>query len=107
MYTFNTYNSLADRTMPQVSIEGNDRMSFRIASSDKSVLMRAAALQHTSLTEFVVRTAMTAAQGVIDENERMQLSKRDTLQVLDLLETPPVPNKKLLAAAVALPKDRS
>jgi uncharacterized protein (DUF1778 family) len=34
----------------------------------------------------------------------MHLSERDSLRVLDLLENPPAPNAKLLAAARALPK---
>jgi uncharacterized protein (DUF1778 family) len=34
----------------------------------------------------------------------LQLSGRDSLRVLDLLENPPKPNRKLLAAARALPK---
>jgi uncharacterized protein (DUF1778 family) len=35
---------------------------------------------------------------------RLQLSERDSLRILDLLENPPAPNGKLLAAARSLPK---
>lgn len=90
--------------MPQLPVENNDRMSLRIAPADKSLLIRAATLQHTNLTEFVIRTVISAAQEVIEQNERVELTERDSLQVLALLETPPAPNKKLLAAAFALPK---
>lgn len=90
--------------MPQVPLETNDRMSLRIASEEKKLLMRAAALQHTNLTEFVVRNVVTAARKIIDENEHMELTERDSLLVLDLLDNPPAPNDKLLAAAFALPK---
>ena len=90
--------------MPQIPIETNDRMSLRIASEEKLMLMRAAALQHTNLTEFVIRNVLPAAQKVIDENERLELTKKDSLHVLDLLDNPPAPNNKLLAAAFALPK---
>ena len=89
--------------MPQIPVETNDRMSLRIASDDKSLLMRAAALQHTNLTEFVIRNVVSAAREVIDQNERLELSGRDSLHVLDLLDEPPAPNEKLLAAAFALP----
>jgi uncharacterized protein (DUF1778 family) len=34
----------------------------------------------------------------------VQLSTRDSLRVLDMLENPPAPNAKLLAAARTLPK---
>ena len=89
--------------MPQIPVETNDRMSLRIASDDKSLLMRAAALQHTNLTEFVIRNVVSAAREVIDQNERLELTGRDSLHVLDLLDEPPAPNEKLLAAAFALP----
>ena len=90
--------------MPQIPVENNDRMSLRIALEEKSLLIRAATLQHTNLTEFVIRTVVSAARDVIEQNERVELTQRDSLHVLDLLEEPPVPNKKLMAAAFALPK---
>ena len=90
--------------MPQIPVETNDRMSLRIASNEKALLMRAATLQHTNLTEFVIRHVVSAAQRVIDENEHIALSENDSLHVLDLLDNPPMPNKKLMAAAFALPK---
>ncbi|EXJ10600.1 DUF1778 domain-containing protein [Nitrincola nitratireducens] len=89
--------------MPQIPIGTNDRVSFRIASDEKLLLMRAAALQHTNLTDFVIRNVISVAQKVIDDNERLALSEKDSLRVLDLLDHPPAPNEKLLAAAFALP----
>jgi uncharacterized protein (DUF1778 family) len=91
-------------TMPQIPSQSNDRMSLRIAAKEKSLLMRAATLQNTNLTEFVIRSVVSAAQLVIDEHERVELTERDSLHVLDLLEQPPQPNRKLMAAAFALPK---
>lgn len=90
--------------MPQIPLEHNDRMAFRIAPEEKSLLMRAAALQHTNLTDFVVRNVVLLAQKVIDENERLSLTEKDSLYVLNLLDNPPAPNQKLMAAAFALPK---
>nr|WP_232209793.1 DUF1778 domain-containing protein [Chlorobium ferrooxidans] len=77
---------------------------MRIAAADKSLLMRAAALEGKDLTEFITRTVVSAAQKVIDENERIELTARDSMIVLNLLEDPPAPNAKLIAAAFALPK---
>ena len=57
--------------MPQIPVETNDRMSLRIASKEKSLLVRAAALQHTNLTEFVIGNVISVAQKIIDENERL------------------------------------
>ncbi len=90
--------------MPQILVESNARMSLRIASEEKSLLIRAAALQHINLTEFVIHSAVSAAREIIDHNERLELTRRDSLQVLDLLEDPPAPNEKLMAAAFALPR---
>jgi len=92
--------------MPRPAIEDNNRMSFRIRPDDKALLVRAVALDCTDLTGFVLRHALSAARTVIEEAERLQLSGRDSLRVLELLESPPAPNRKLLAAARALPKLR-
>ncbi len=90
--------------MPRIPVENNDRMSLRVAAEEKSLLVRAAALQRTNLTEFVIRTAVSNAREVIEQSERLDLTERDSLQVLDLLENPPEPNEKLMAAAFAMPK---
>ncbi len=90
--------------MPQLPLESNERLSLRIASEEKSLLIRAATLQHTHLTEFVTRTVVAAARTIIERNERLELTDRDSFLVMKLLEDPPAPNKKLLAAAFALPK---
>ncbi|MGA2168830.1 MAG: DUF1778 domain-containing protein [Terracidiphilus sp.] len=89
--------------MPRVAVEDNNRMSLRIRGEEKALLLRAVALKHTDLTDFVVRHALLAAKDVIAEAEQVQLSARDSLRVLDLLENPPQPNARLIAAAKALP----
>jgi uncharacterized protein (DUF1778 family) len=90
--------------MPRVAVEDNSRMSLRIRPEEKALLLRAVALNHTDLTDFVIRHAVRAAKAVIEEADHVQLTGRDSLRVLNLLENPPVPNRKLLAAARALPK---
>jgi uncharacterized protein (DUF1778 family) len=77
---------------------------LRIRPEEKAVLLRAVALNHTDLTDFVIRHALRAAKTVIEEADHVRLSERDSLRVLDLLENPPAPNAKLRAAARALPK---
>jgi uncharacterized protein (DUF1778 family) len=88
--------------MPRVAIEDNSRMSLRIRAEEKTLLLRAVAIQRTDLTDFVIKNAVRAAKDVIADAERVQLSKRDSLRVLELLENPPAPNARLLAAAQAL-----
>jgi len=92
--------------MPRPAVEDNNRMSLRIRAEEKALLMRAVALEHTDLTDFVLDHALRAAKAVIEQADHVQLSPRDNLRVLDLLENPPAPNARLLVAARALPKRR-
>ncbi|HMD77651.1 MAG TPA: DUF1778 domain-containing protein [Terracidiphilus sp.] len=87
--------------MPRVAVEENSRMSLRIRRKEKALLMRAVALEDTDLTGFVVGSAVRAARDVIRDHEQVQLSERDSLMVLDLLENPPQPNDRLVSAAKA------
>ena len=90
--------------MPRIAVEDNSRMSLRIRATEKALLLRVVALDHTDLTDFVLRHALSAAKAVIQEADHVQLSERDSLRVLDLLENPPAPTASLLAAAQALPQ---
>jgi uncharacterized protein (DUF1778 family) len=90
--------------MPRIAIEDNSRMSLRIGAEEKALLLRAVALKHTDLTDFVLRHALRAAKAVVEDADNVRLSARDSLRVLNLLENPPAPNARLLAAARALPK---
>ena len=47
--------------------------------------------------------ALVTAKAVVDGSDRVRLSARDSLRVLDLMQTPPAPNHRLLAAAKTLP----
>jgi uncharacterized protein (DUF1778 family) len=92
--------------MPRVAVDDNKRMQLRVRPEQKATLMRAAALRNTNLTDFIVQLALREAKTVIEEAERIRLSERDSLLVLDLLENPPAPNAKLRAAIAAMPKPR-
>ena len=92
--------------MPRVAVEDNSRLSLRIPAQEKAILVRAVTLQHTDLTDFVLRHALHAAKDIIAKAEHLQLSERDSMRVLDLLENPPPPNARLRAAAQALPRRR-
>jgi uncharacterized protein (DUF1778 family) len=81
-------------------------MSMRVRAEEKATLLRAAALENTDLTDFVLQHALRSAKAVIEQAEHIHLSARDSLRVLDLLEHPPRPNAKLRAAARALPKKK-
>ena len=91
--------------MPRTVIEDNSRLALRIRQDDKATLMRAVAIKHTDMTDFILRHALKAARKVIGQAERLPLSERDSLRVLEALECPAPPNAKLLATAHRLPKD--
>lgn len=91
--------------MPRATVDDNRRMNLRVKPEQKATLMRAAALKNTDLTDFVLRNALREAEAVIKQAEHIALSERDSLRVLAILEDPPEPNAKLLAAARALPSD--
>jgi uncharacterized protein (DUF1778 family) len=92
--------------MPRAAVDDNERMNLRLRREEKAALVRAAALKNTNLTDFVLQPALREAKAVIEEAERIQLSERDSLMVLNLLENPPAPNAKLRAAIAALPKPK-
>jgi len=97
---------MKEATMPRIAVDDNKRVQLRVRPEQKATLMRAAALRNTDLTDFIVQLAMREAKTVIEEAERIRLSERDSLLVLDLLENPPAPNAKLRAAIAAMPKPR-
>ncbi len=90
--------------MPRVAVQDSERMNLRVKSDQKARLLRAASLRNTDLTDFVLRLALREADAVIEEAERINLSRPDHARVIELLENPPVPNDKLRAAAAALPR---
>ncbi len=89
--------------MPRVTVEDNSRLALRVRAQDKAILMRAVALQHTDMTDFVLRHALDAARRVIEQAERVSLTERDSLRVLEALERPQPPNARLSKAASRLP----
>ena len=90
--------------MPRAAVDDNSRVAVRILPADKAVILRAAALAQTDMTTFILRSVLREAQSVIEEHERVKLSQRDSLLVMELLENPPAPNARLRKAARAMPE---
>ena len=87
--------------MARRAVEGNNRVDLRIRPDEKAILVRAAALEHMDLTGFILSKLLPEARAVIERAERVALSGRDSLKVLDLLENPPKPTSRLRRAAKA------
>jgi len=63
------------------------------------VLAAAASYDRLDLTTFVMRSSLPVAEEIVARYERIELTARDTLRILDLLEHPPKPTAALRAAA--------
>lgn len=77
----------------------DDRIELRTTRDEKRLLIAAAAHERLDVTSFIMRAVLPAARDVVAQAERISLSERDSLRVLDLLENPPAPTPALLAAA--------
>jgi uncharacterized protein (DUF1778 family) len=89
--------------MPRAAVQDNNRMSLRVRTVDKAKIMRASALSNTGMTDFIIRTAVEAAEQVIEREDRIVLSRRDWDRMMDLLDNPPPANARLKRAAALLP----
>ena len=85
--------------MPARSDKRDDRIELRASREQKRLLTAAAAYEKLDVTTFVMRTTLPAAEKIVARNERIALSERDTLRILDLLDHPPAPPPALRAAA--------
>ncbi len=87
--------------MPRSAPTRDGRLELRATKEEKRLLAAAAAYERLDVTAFIMRQVLPAAQKVVERNERIVLSGRDTDRVLELLENPPKPTAALLAAARA------
>lgn len=76
-----------------------DRIELRATREEKRLLAAAAAYERLDLTSFIMRNVLPAARESVNRAERIVLSERDTVRVLNLLENPPAPSVALIAAA--------
>ena len=77
----------------------DDRIEIRATKEEKRILVAAAAQERLDVTSFIMRRVLPAARELVDEAERIVLSKRDSERVLSLLENPPKPTPALMDAA--------
>jgi uncharacterized protein (DUF1778 family) len=77
----------------------DDRIELRATRDEKRLLAAAAAHERLDVTSFIMRAVLPAAREVVEQSERIALTERDSLRVLDLLENPPTLTPALLAAA--------
>ena len=76
----------------------DERIEFRVNSADKALLARAAVLEHTKLSQFVLGPALKRARKVVAEADRIATTDKGYRDVLDALVNPPEPSKALIDA---------
>ena len=76
-----------------------ERLEARVSAEAKALCQKAARLQGRTLTDFVVQSALEAAQRTVRESEFLNLSQRDRTTLVTALLNPPAPNAQLRKAA--------
>ena len=77
-----------------------ERLEARLTSEQKELLQRAAQLEGTTLTDFVVRSAQEQARRVIEEHTLIKLSLEDSQAFARALLNPSKPNARMMAVAI-------
>jgi uncharacterized protein (DUF1778 family) len=86
---------------PTVTCENNakgSRLEARISGQQKRLFQRAAELQGSTLTDFVISTLQAAAVRVVQDYEVMTLTEKDREIFVSALLQPAVPNGRLKKA---------
>ncbi len=76
----------------------DDRITARIPRANRLIIERAAAVYGASLNQFIVQTALDRAGEILEREEVLRLSARDTQTFLEALENPPEPSAQLIEA---------
>jgi uncharacterized protein (DUF1778 family) len=72
------------------------RISVRVKPSQKALICRAARLQHTTLTEFVLENALRAASQLVAEEKHFEMPPAQFKRFCRALDAPPAKNLKAL-----------
>ena len=76
----------------------DDRVVSRIPRSNRLIIEKAAAVYGASLNQFIVQTALDRASEILEREELLKLSARDSELFLEALDNPPPLNKRLAEA---------
>lgn len=74
-----------------------ERLEARITPEQKALFQRAAALTGRSVTDFVVTSALSAAEETIRAHQVVTLTAQDSIAFANAILNPPEPNENLQA----------
>uniref|UniRef100_UPI0036DDA0DC type II toxin-antitoxin system TacA family antitoxin n=1 Tax=Photorhabdus sp. RM322S TaxID=3342825 RepID=UPI0036DDA0DC len=75
------------------------RLVARISTEIQEIIQRAADYSGTTISQFLIESAMEKARNVIERTETLHLSMAGADALFAALENPPKANNKLLKAA--------
>jgi uncharacterized protein (DUF1778 family) len=71
------------------SLQRSDKLDIRITPEAKRVLQEAARARHTTISQFVIESALGAAHDVLAERIRIGLSTKQWTAFVNALDAPP------------------
>lgn len=74
-----------------------ERIDIRISKEDKEFLNFAAEIKNLSVSDYLLKVGLKAAELDIKDHEVLKLQKEASMQILNALENPPKPNDELVA----------
>ena len=77
----------------------DSRLEIRVASDEKAIIERAAALSGSNTTDFVRSTMLAAAKEAVLAHEVIELTAEGSRVFVEALIDPPEPNEHLRALA--------
>ena len=86
--------------MENLRIQNTARFDAKLSKSQKELFENAAKVGgFRTLTEFVITTVQEKANEILEKNKMTIASERDREIFFRTISNPPLPNKKLIAAA--------
>ena len=76
----------------------NSTITARVPFHLKQRWQQAAILRGVTLTDFLIMAANDATSDVFEEEEKIQLSERDSLLLAEMLARPPKINERMIKA---------
>jgi uncharacterized protein (DUF1778 family) len=73
----------------------SQKLDLRVAPEAKRMLQEAAREKHTSLTQFVLDSAIAAATEVLAERTRIALNSKDWTAFMEALDAPPAKHPRM------------
>jgi uncharacterized protein (DUF1778 family) len=72
-----------------------EKLDLRLSSEAKRILRAAADIRHKSVTEFVLDSALTAAEDVLTEQRSVRLNAAQWTAFVEALDAPPQRHPRL------------